>query len=323
MGPTFKVHRDADDQPRPHRVDRHPARGPGPAGPGRAHRAATGTARRRSCWPPRTDSRTHGSRLSLGVCEDTVRKWRHRWCAAPGVASLGDAQRSGRPPVFTPVQVAQVKALACTPPAEAGLPLSRWSCPELARQAVSRGDLRVDLGVHGAPLAVRGRPQTLAVPVVDLHHRPRLRRQGRSGCSTCTHRIWDGKPLGDNEYVISADEKTSIQARCRCHPTLPPGQGPHDAGQPRLRPRRRGRLPGRLRRAPRQGLRPLRAHHRHRPVQPPGHTGHDARNPTNPPTGCSGSSTTAPPTADRPRSTGSPSSTRTRSWCTPRCTPPG
>ena len=35
---------------------------------------------------------------------------------------------------------------------------------------------------------------------------------------------WDGKPLGDNEYVISADEKTSIQARCRCHPTLPPGK---------------------------------------------------------------------------------------------------
>ena len=23
--------------------------------------------------------------------------------------------------------------------------------------------------------------------------------------------------------MISADEKTSIQARCRCHPTLPPG----------------------------------------------------------------------------------------------------
>ena len=28
---------------------------------------------------------------------------------------------------------------------------------------------------------------------------------------------------GPNDYVISADEKTSIQARCRCHPTLGPG----------------------------------------------------------------------------------------------------
>jgi hypothetical protein len=35
---------------------------------------------------------------------------------------------------------------------------------------------------------------------------------------------WAGEPLGPDEYVISADEKTSIQARCRCHPTLAPGQ---------------------------------------------------------------------------------------------------
>lgn len=34
---------------------------------------------------------------------------------------------------------------------------------------------------------------------------------------------WDGKPLKDDEFVISADEKTSIQARIRRHPTLPPG----------------------------------------------------------------------------------------------------
>src|SRR6476469_3878337 len=50
----------------------------------------------------------------LGICQDTVRKWRHRWCVAPGVSCLGDAQRSGRRPVFTPVQIAQVKAVACT-----------------------------------------------------------------------------------------------------------------------------------------------------------------------------------------------------------------
>ncbi|MFI0709655.1 hypothetical protein ACH4SK_03175 [Streptomyces inhibens] len=37
-------------------------------------------------------------------------------------------------------------------------------------------------------------------------------------------RTWQGTPLGEDEYVISADEKTSIQARCRCHPTLAAGQ---------------------------------------------------------------------------------------------------
>ena len=53
--------------------------------------------------------------ISLGICQDTARKWRHRWCTAPGVSSLGDAIRSGRRPAFSPVQVAQVKAAACTP----------------------------------------------------------------------------------------------------------------------------------------------------------------------------------------------------------------
>lgn len=36
-------------------------------------------------------------------------------------------------------------------------------------------------------------------------------------------RVWDGLPLAPDEFVISADEKTSIQARRRCHPTQAPG----------------------------------------------------------------------------------------------------
>ena len=139
MGTTFVEYRDVADQPRPDHVDRLPAPGTGPVGPRRAHRATAG-----DCAPAIVLAAADGQpnariAASLGVCEDTVRKWRHRWCAAPGVASLGDAKRSGRPPVFTAVQVAQVKAMACTPPADNGLPLSRWSCPELARQAVSDG----------------------------------------------------------------------------------------------------------------------------------------------------------------------------------------
>ena len=34
---------------------------------------------------------------------------------------------------------------------------------------------------------------------------------------------WQGRPLWADEYVLSADEKTSIQARRRLQPTLPPG----------------------------------------------------------------------------------------------------
>ncbi len=36
---------------------------------------------------------------------------------------------------------------------------------------------------------------------------------------------WDGQPLQPDDYVLSADEKTSIQARQRCHPSTPPLRG--------------------------------------------------------------------------------------------------
>lgn len=38
-------------------------------------------------------------------------------------------------------------------------------------------------------------------------------------------RVWNGRKLGPAEFVISADEKTSIQARQRRHPPLPPAPG--------------------------------------------------------------------------------------------------
>ncbi|MFF9508107.1 helix-turn-helix domain-containing protein [Streptomyces sp. NPDC014724] len=74
----------------------------------------------------------------VGVHVDTVRTWRSRF-AELGMAGLADRKRTGRPPSFTPLQTAQVKALACQLPAETGAPLSRWTSPELAREAVKRG----------------------------------------------------------------------------------------------------------------------------------------------------------------------------------------
>jgi hypothetical protein len=38
-------------------------------------------------------------------------------------------------------------------------------------------------------------------------------------------RIFDGVPLGPNDYVISADEKSQLQALARCHPGRPSGPG--------------------------------------------------------------------------------------------------
>ena len=157
----------------------------------------------------------------LGICTNTVRKWRRRF-AEGRLAGLKDAPRSGRPPAFTATDRAEAVALACALPAESGVPLSRWSGPDLARELAARRGIAASASTvrrwlagdalkpwqHRSWISIRD-PQfaTRAARVLDLY----------AG-------IWDGRPLGENDYVICADEKTSIQARCRCHPTLPPGK---------------------------------------------------------------------------------------------------
>ena len=37
--------------------------------------------------------------------------------------------------------------------------------------------------------------------------------------------VWQGQPLGERDYVLSSDEKTSIQARRRRHAEMPPEPG--------------------------------------------------------------------------------------------------
>jgi hypothetical protein len=152
---------------------------------------------------------------------DTVRYWRGRY-ADEGLPGLTDRKRSGRPARFTPTQIAEVKALACQLPAEIEVPLSKWCCPDLAIEAVARGivpaisastirrilaDDTLKPWQHQSWIFIRDPGFAVkAGRVLDLYAR-----------------IYQGVPLGDDEYVISSDEKTSIQARCRCHPTLAPG----------------------------------------------------------------------------------------------------
>ena len=127
----------------------------------------------------------------------------------------------GLPP---PEVVVQVRALACEPPSQHGLPLSRWSLDDLARTARTSG------------IAATVSKTTLWR---WLHHdaiRPWQHRcwifprdpdfafkAGR--VLDLYHRTWQGAPLHESDFVLSADEKTSIQARQRLHPTLPPEPG--------------------------------------------------------------------------------------------------
>ena len=87
-----------------------------------------------------------------------------------------------------------------------------------------RRNLRVDLAGDGTPVAVAGRDQALAVPRSWIFIRDPNFQAKAARVLDLYARTFDGEPLGEDEYVISSDEKTSIQARCRCHPTLAPGQ---------------------------------------------------------------------------------------------------
>ncbi|MEU9117989.1 IS630 family transposase, partial [Streptomyces sp. NPDC048483] len=155
-----------------------------------------------------------------GLHLDTVRRWRGRFAQA-GLPGLKDRQRCGRPASFTPLQATEVKALACRLPAGTGVPISRWSCPELAREAITR-----QIVTAVSPSTVRRRLTEDALKpwqhrswifITDSDFRTKAAR-----VLDLYARTWQGQPLGEDEYVISADEKTSIQARC--HPTLAPGE---------------------------------------------------------------------------------------------------
>jgi transposase len=157
----------------------------------------------------------------LGIAPNTVCKWRRRF-ATEGYDGLADRKRSGRPRVFGAAVVAYAKAVACELPATRGVPLGRWSLQELRDELIATGLvaevstttlwrwLREDAikpWQHRAWIFPRDPAFAVkAAGVLDLYQR-----------------VFDGVPLGEDEYVLSADEKTSIQARCRCHPTLPTG----------------------------------------------------------------------------------------------------
>jgi transposase len=157
----------------------------------------------------------------LGTHANTVWKWRKRW-ATEGF-TLEDRPRSGRPPVFPPEEISEVKAIACQLPADRGLPLSRFSLEEIRREihcqskvSMSRSSiwriLKQDAlrpWYHHSWLFPKD-PLFLerAGPVLDLY-------QG----------TWEGEPLGPNDYVLSADEKSQLQILKREFLTQPPKSG--------------------------------------------------------------------------------------------------
>ncbi len=123
------------------------------------------------------------------------------------------------PGSFPPELVVRVKAIACELPAKLGLPLSRWSLAELGSH-VRRCGLTATISdttiwrwlnedairpwQHRCWIFPRDPDfEEKAGRILDLYHR-----------------VWKSRRLRSDEFVICADEKTSIQARARRHPSL-------------------------------------------------------------------------------------------------------
>jgi transposase len=174
------------------------------------------------------------------ISRTTVRRWLARF-VAQRCDGLHDRPRSGRPLAITPTTRALVVALACERPADRNVPLSRYSLRELSSELAAR---------LGAETRTPSRSSIWRLLPIDAlrpwRHRswifPRdpqfLERAGPVlDLYTCW---WQGQPLWADEYVLSADEKTSIQVRRRRHPSLP--VGPHQAMRVEHEYQRRGVL---------------------------------------------------------------------------------
>lgn len=123
-------------------------------------------------------------------------------------------------PVFPPDIVIQIKALACELPAQSGLPLSRYTCHEIATEAVDRGIVAQISGTTVWRWLDEDAIKPWQYRSWIFPRDPAFEQ--KAGCVLdLYHGIWQGNTLETNEFVISSDEKTSIQARKRKHETVP------------------------------------------------------------------------------------------------------
>ncbi len=157
------------------------------------------------------------------VCVDVVSKWRKRFFEE-GRAGLSDRKRSGRLRRFSGEIVAHVKAMACEPPERREVPLVRWSSHELAAQVVTEGLVEaissstIRRWLHAAAIKP-WRYRSWIFP------RDPLFSEKAAQVLDLYERLFDGRPLEEDEYVISADEKSQLQALSRRHRDLETAPG--------------------------------------------------------------------------------------------------
>lgn len=141
---------------------------------------------------------------SLGVTETAINKWRKRF-AEKGLEGLVDAPRSGKPPVFTAAQKANVIKLATSKPPKG---YTSWSQRLIAKEAgmsqskvnqiLSQADLKPHKVDYWCGKSTDPEFESKMINIVGLYMNP-----------------------PENALVLSVDEKTQIQALDRTQPILP------------------------------------------------------------------------------------------------------
>jgi len=162
----------------------------------------------------RVVSKRDGKSFGCGARDSTRNAW-PGWKSVRARAALG---------LFPPELVVQIKALACELPSTFGIPLSRWSTRDLAAEVRRSG---IGASISGTTIwrwlnedAIRPWQHRCWIFPRDPNF---AEKAGR--ILDLYERNWQGRRLKDDEFVLSADEKTSIQARSRKHRTLPTQPG--------------------------------------------------------------------------------------------------
>jgi transposase len=153
----------------------------------------------------------------LQITVDTVRKWRGRF-AGRGLDGLADLPRSGRPRRISELTRAAVVALACQLPSATGVPLSRWTGPELLAEVIKAGP--------GCQLSVSSVLRILAEhPVKPWQYQSWICPRDPDFAARASvildlyQGFYRGRRLRPGDRILAVDAKPSIQARGRCRPT--------------------------------------------------------------------------------------------------------
>jgi hypothetical protein len=122
------------------------------------------------------------------------------------------------PGIFPPRIVATVKAIACELPEQRDQPLSRYFVPDIQRVLIAEK--------HVDSISASTIWRILDADALKpwrrrswIWSRDPLFYERASRVLDLYQGVWRGRPLTPGEFVLSADEKTSIQARRRLHPT--------------------------------------------------------------------------------------------------------